>query len=755
MSGKIISLMKFVSLMTFILLVTFFGLASTASAVTSITFTNPTPANGATITQNNAYINTTISDFSTAFIEWNRSLIGWWRFNGESGENSTFFRDWSSWGNNGACSGVNCPSFTSGKFGNALDFDGSNDYVTVPNSAILNPSNITLEVWFNANSGGLEGQKPLIQKPYTIRAAPYYQYMLSLADTIGSPKAAEFYLTINGVLRYVEIKNLSYNYGQWHYLAGTYDGSTMKMYLDGNIVGTTPIVGTISSYDTILEFGAYPNVVPSSSNVFNGKLDEARIHSRALSPEEIKASYNAGIYRLYRNVPDLAGGSYHYQAYAQNLTGAVNQTEKRTLNLIPFSEVVTNGSSIIRTNGTTILVNKRPTFITAMHAICLHYADYEPCETSLNRNPYFSYDLDSVKTRQAFIDGGMQDQYKERGVFVTYMFGSIGDWWSGTSELFDDLRNPALGNISNQSNFFGYNLDEPDLDPNNVTRDELVTLYNYMHLHDPNHPVIINLCCINNQHYGLDEFAQTADIFSWDVYPYSDWNGEYWPLQDSLYRWEFTTKINILHTLNDLDAFGKPVIAMIQANAIREGDTQVMPDKMIRANVYLAIALGADGISFWHYNGGQLTFGSYTGLLANQTKNAYIQQLGAEIKSFEPFLLLPRTAYSWHYQQDYISVNFSNNPTKTIMSSPKRALNYRLIKDSQSNKYYLIVVNKDENTIPTTIKIKSLAGTGSMIATTLGFEKTGSSRAGRKLTVTNGNFTDSFDGYAAHIYQIS
>ena len=69
-------------------------------------------------------------------------------------------------------------------------------------------------------------------------------------------------------------------------------------------------------------------------NVFNGKIDEVRIHRRALSPEEIKASYDAGIYRLYRNFTDLAVGSYNYQAYAQNLQGNVNQTEKRTLSRI-------------------------------------------------------------------------------------------------------------------------------------------------------------------------------------------------------------------------------------------------------------------------------------------------------------------------------------------------------------------------------------------------------------------------------------
>ena len=215
----------------------------TVVSPTNIFFIYPTPANGATINQNYAFINTTVSGSSTSFIDWNRSLAAWWRFNSEADENSAFFRDWSSWGNNGACSGINCPVLTSGKFGNALDFDGSDDYIEVPNSASLNPSTITLEAWFNANSGGLATQKPLMQKPFTSHVAPYYQYMLSLADTAGNPKTAEFYLAVNGVMQYVEVNNLGYNYGQWHYLAGTYDGSTMTMYLDGIVVGTTPIVG--------------------------------------------------------------------------------------------------------------------------------------------------------------------------------------------------------------------------------------------------------------------------------------------------------------------------------------------------------------------------------------------------------------------------------------------------------------------------------------------------------------------------------
>ncbi len=309
---------------------------SSSVAAPLISFTDPTPADGANLTQNYAFINTTVSDTSTAFIDWDGSLVGWWRFNNENGENSTFFRDWSSWGNNANCSGTACPASTSGKFGNALNFNGSDNYADVPNSASLNPSKITLEAWFNANSGGLRGQKPLLQKPYTSHVAPYYQYMLSLADTNKSPKSADFYLAVDGTLRWVEGKNLSYNYGEWHYLAGTYDGSTMTMYLDGNVVNTTPIVGTINSYDTVLEFGAYPNLVKNSSFVFKGIIDEVRIHSRALSPEEIKASYDAGANRLYNNFANLANGTYSYSAHAQNLSGNVAQTG-RTLTVAASS----------------------------------------------------------------------------------------------------------------------------------------------------------------------------------------------------------------------------------------------------------------------------------------------------------------------------------------------------------------------------------------------------------------------------------
>ncbi|MCK5474326.1 MAG: hypothetical protein KAI53_02880, partial [Candidatus Aenigmarchaeota archaeon] len=88
------------------------------------------------VDRNHTYINVTVSDTlspnnTTAFIDWNNSLVGWWRFNEESGENETFFRDWSSYGNDGTCNGSNCSKYTTGKFGKGMVFDGLDDYVGI------------------------------------------------------------------------------------------------------------------------------------------------------------------------------------------------------------------------------------------------------------------------------------------------------------------------------------------------------------------------------------------------------------------------------------------------------------------------------------------------------------------------------------------------------------------------------------------------------------------------------------------------
>ena len=121
-----------------------------------INFVDPTPANNAkrATYYNKAYINTTISDASnnySAFIDWNRSLVGYWRLEDTNG---TWFYDSSTWGNNGTRAGTECPNLTTGMRGKAYRFDGSDDLIQIPNSSStsISGTSMTLAAWLKWNA---------------------------------------------------------------------------------------------------------------------------------------------------------------------------------------------------------------------------------------------------------------------------------------------------------------------------------------------------------------------------------------------------------------------------------------------------------------------------------------------------------------------------------------------------------------------------------------------------------------------------
>jgi len=112
---------------------------------------------------------------------------------------------------------------------------------------------------------------------------------------------------------------------------------------------------------------------------------------------------------------------------------------------------------------------------------------------------------------------------------------------------------------------------------------------------------------------------------------------------------------------------------------------------------------------------------------------------------------MPTRTY-YHYNNENTSlVIITPNPTKSIYGYNMNRFSYIL--KQNDNTWYLFVVNKDANPIANVnISIQGL--TGSMTVKTLGLETIGSGRAGRVLSVNNGQFTDSFDGLAVHIYEI-
>jgi|AntAceMinimDraft_17_1070374.scaffolds.fasta_scaffold04002_2 hypothetical protein len=187
-----------------------------------------------------------------------------------------------------------------GKIGRAGFFDGSNDYVEIPNSGSLQlDGDLTLSFWLNPNNIGSARLNPL-DKSY----------------------GGEFALTIetNGRLSYYHGTRRQSGYywgwapfdagtlvnGEWQLITITRDSSTntMRSYLDGKLIKTT-------AYSTD------PNKLPSSSNYpvklargytnssYGGVIDEVRICSRVLNEDEIWKDYEEGIlvscYKLDEN----------------------------------------------------------------------------------------------------------------------------------------------------------------------------------------------------------------------------------------------------------------------------------------------------------------------------------------------------------------------------------------------------------------------------------------------------------------------
>ncbi len=82
----------------------------------------------------------------------------------------------------------------------------------------------------------------------------------------------------------------------WQFLAGTYDGSTITIYVNGTEVASQPFSGAVSSYNYL--------VIGLWSTSFNGLIDDVRLWNVARSASEVQADMNSS---PTGDVPGLVG----------------------------------------------------------------------------------------------------------------------------------------------------------------------------------------------------------------------------------------------------------------------------------------------------------------------------------------------------------------------------------------------------------------------------------------------------------------
>jgi hypothetical protein len=196
------------------------------------------------------------------------SPVGWWK--GEdnlldsSGNNNN--------GLSGVLNGATPVGFAPGEVGSAFALNGTS-YVDVPNEPDLEITGpITMDAWIFANAPG--GR--IIEK---ITAGGSDGYLL---DT--SPDRLRIIIGDTALEADVPLPT-----GVWVHAAGTWDGATARLYMNGALVGSTA-AGPLPSTAQDLRVGGDSN----GQNRFDGLIDEAALYNVALPQPQIQAIFAAG-----------------------------------------------------------------------------------------------------------------------------------------------------------------------------------------------------------------------------------------------------------------------------------------------------------------------------------------------------------------------------------------------------------------------------------------------------------------------------
>ena len=173
---------------------------------------------------------------------------------------------------------VGDPVFVKGVAGNALDFDGDGDYIDCGNSPLFGmqeTNQITVAAWLNIRSIPTAWIAAVAKGEYAWRLSnvnmdPRFHFGITIwnaPDTFG----------IDGVT--------AVSLGEWHHVAGSFDGTNINVWLDGVVDANAVTTEPIGTNDMNVFIGENPE---SLGRFWDGQIDEVYIYNRALSDLEIQ-----------------------------------------------------------------------------------------------------------------------------------------------------------------------------------------------------------------------------------------------------------------------------------------------------------------------------------------------------------------------------------------------------------------------------------------------------------------------------------
>ena len=168
-----------------------------------------------------------------------------------------------------------------GKYGSALEFDGEDDRVTIPDASDLDLTHeFTVEAWVRPDS--LNYWSSIFGKGENVPGSGISGYDLAANATGGKPRGE----IVNANTSASASGPSAVPTGAWTHLAFTFDGTTLRIYVNGQLEGETET----EIHPGVTEAVALIGYDPTFETYFHGRIDELRIYDEALDQGGIEAS---------------------------------------------------------------------------------------------------------------------------------------------------------------------------------------------------------------------------------------------------------------------------------------------------------------------------------------------------------------------------------------------------------------------------------------------------------------------------------
>lgn len=300
------------------------------------------------------------------------------------------FRDYSGTGNNGTLfdTGSGAGWTPNGVLGGAFSADGTgnDEFINVPQSASLNLSTFTIELWINRTGSWGSNAEGIISK---VEGTSFYRNYLLEGKSNGKVRA---HIGNGSVVEFIE-STIALNQNEWYHIAMTFDNSTrnMSLYINGSIDITTILDTHTIAASNVLHIGKLNS--STSGRECDCDIDELRIYNYTLSPEQIQNHFN-----LKYNVTDSTLTSKN-----QNWTCEVTPNDGTGDGITKFDSILITTECVEVSDVVTLSADTDQCYEFINDDSILDCSDYSLYGTVDIDAQIRSFDRDNITIRNCFI----------------------------------------------------------------------------------------------------------------------------------------------------------------------------------------------------------------------------------------------------------------------------------------------------------------------------------------------------------------